>query len=112
MNLFPGLMQFGYDPDSGTDPTVHLVPTIWIRCLERRIALPVNSAPDFRGMRLGYMVFEATGVMQAGLEAFQLVEMRSERPSGLALSSYRQVFGGFDHRRCSEDFLQGIVAHG
>lgn len=109
--LFPGVMQFGFDPETGTNPVLHLIFTIWIECADRRIVIPINSAAGFLGMRLGYMVFEATGVMQAGLEAFRLVDLSLERPSDLPLSRYQQVFAVTDHRPCEQAFLAGIVPH-
>jgi hypothetical protein len=111
-SLFPGVVQFGFDPDTGSSPNLHLVFTIWIECVARRIAIPVNSAAHDRGVRLGYMVFEGTGVMQAGLEAFRLVGLHLEQPSDLSLSTYQQVFAWSDHLQSAEGFLVGIVPHG
>lgn len=68
--------------------------------------------PSFGGVRLGYMVFEATGVRQAGLEAFRLVDLCLEQPEGLPLQTYRQVFALSGHQRSIEAFLSGIVPHG
>ncbi len=109
--LFPSVTQFGFDPDSGNDPSLHLVFTIWIECVDRRIAIPVNSAPPCAGQRLGYMVFEGTGVMQAGLEAFQLVRLSLEQPEDLPLSTHQQVFAWSDRRQLIQDFLSGIALH-
>lgn len=115
-SLFPLLAQFLFDADTeaaGETPTLHLNLTVWLVSDERRIVIPVNTAPvAFLGERLGYMTFEATGVRQAGLEAFQLVDLSLEQPSGLPLSTYQQVFSCSDHRQIAKDFLGGIVPHG
>jgi hypothetical protein len=110
-SLFPMVTQFGFDPGESTNPDLHLVFTIWIECTDRRIVIPVNSAPHSLGQRLAYMVFEATDVMQAGLAAYRLVEVSLTRPENLSLSSYQQVFSVTDPQQCAQAFLTGIVPH-
>jgi hypothetical protein len=110
-SLFPAVTQFGFDPGESTDPNLHLVFTIWIACADRRVVLPVNTSPNPIGQRLGYMVFEATGVMQAGLEAFQLIRLCLEQPEDLPLSTHQQVFAWSDRPQLIQGFLNGIVPH-
>ncbi len=110
-NIFPMVMQLGFDPDTGTNPTLHLVPTIWIRCAEKRVVLPINSAPICRGQRFGYMTFESTGVIQADLEAYQLVEFSTTPPPGEPLARLYEVFGSKGERYVVDQFLSGVVPY-
>lgn len=111
-NLFPGMVQFGLEPQSGTNPPLHLVLTLWLKTTSRKVVFPVNSEFGSNGQRLAYLVFESTGLIHAGLEAFRLNEVCSCRPSDLALSTYQQVFAKPGHQSILKPFLQGIVAHG
>jgi hypothetical protein len=111
-SLFPMVTQFGFDPGESTNPDLHLVFTIWIESTQKRVVMAINSGLlSSDSQRVAYGVFETTGLMQAGLVAFRLVDVRLERPSDLPLLTYQQAFEVTHRQRCVEDFLSGIVPH-
>ncbi len=110
--LFPALFLCDFKKNPEDDEVnVGLVPTCWLRCSERRIVLPINSGIDQSGVCLGYWVFEGTGIIHSGLEAYRLAEMRLDQPSDLPLVTYPEVFARSGRQQCVKDFLTGIVPH-
>lgn len=57
------------------------------------------------------MVFESTGVIQADLQAYQLVEFSTTPPPGEPLARFYEVFGSKGERYVADQFLSGVVPY-